>query len=102
MFVYRSPNESNKKLFFKEITNSLDKAINKYDNVFVAGDFNIDFSSIEKDRNNYLHDFLDNFSLQNIVNLKTCFKSVSGTILDIMLTNKPKCFQKNEYCYNRS
>ena len=29
--------------------------------VFVAGDFNIDISSIEKDRNNYLRDFLDNF-----------------------------------------
>ena len=94
MFVYRPPNESNKEVFFKEITNSLDKAINKYDNVFVAGDFNIDFSCLNKDRNNYLHDFLDNFSLQNIVNLKTCFKSVGGTILDIMLTNKPRCFQK--------
>ena len=94
MFVYRPPYESNKEIFFEEITNTLDKAINKYGNIFVAGDFNIDISSMEKDRNNYLHDFLDNFSLQNIVNLNTCFKSVSGTILDIMLTNRPRCFQK--------
>ena len=94
MFVYRPPYDSNKEIFFEEITNTLDKAIDKYENIFVAGDFNTDISSIEKDRNNYLHDFLDNFSLQNIVNLNTCFKSVSGTILDIMLTNRPRCFQK--------
>ena len=47
-----------------------------------------------KDRNNYLSDFIDNFSLRNIVNLKTCYKSACGSILDIMLTNKSKCFQK--------
>ena len=94
MFVYRPPYESNKEIFFKEITNTLDKAINKNENIFVAADFNTDISSIEKDRNNYLYDFLDNFSLQNIVNLNTCFKSVSGTILDIMLTHRPRCFQK--------
>ena len=35
-----------------------------------------------------------NFSLRNIVNLKTCYKYVCGSILDIMLTNKSKCFQK--------
>ena len=94
MFVYRPPDEGNKKVFFEELTNSLNKATNKYDNIFVSGDFNIDMSNNAKDKNNYLSDFMDTFSLRNIVNLKTCYKSVCGSILDIMLTNKSKCFQK--------
>ena len=36
--------------------------------------------------NNYLSGFLNTFS--NIVNSKTCFKSLNGTLLD-------KCFQVN-------
>ena len=46
------------------------------------------------DTNNYLSDFIDTFSLTNIVNCKTCFKTLNGTLLDIMLTNKPKSFYK--------
>ena len=29
-----------------------------------------------------------------MINRKTCHKNVSGTTIDIMLTNKPHCFQK--------
>ena len=61
MFVYRPPDEGNKKVFFEELTNTLNKATNKYDNIFVSGDFNIDMSNDVKDRNNYLSDFIDNF-----------------------------------------
>ena len=63
MFVYRPPDEGNKKVFFEELTNTLNKATNKYDNIFVSGDFNIDMSNNAKDRNNYLSDFIDNFLL---------------------------------------
>ena len=35
----------------------------------------------------YLGDYIDTFSLNNIVNSKTCFKAWNGTLLDIMLTN---------------
>ena len=46
------------------------------------------------DTNNYLCDFIDTFSLTNIVNSKTCFKTLNGTLLDIVLTNKSKSFCK--------
>ena len=46
------------------------------------------------DTNNYLCDFIDTFSLTNIINSKTCFKTLNGTLLDLMLTNKPKSFCK--------
>ena len=44
--------------------------------------------------NSYLCDFIDNFSLTNIVKSKSCFKTLNGTLLDLMLTNKPISFCK--------
>ena len=43
--VYRPPSTSNLNIFFDELTICLSKAINKYDNVIVMGDFNIDLKS---------------------------------------------------------
>ena len=41
-----------------------------------------------------MSDFVDTFSLSNLINRKTCHKNVSGTTIDIILTNRPNCFQK--------
>ena len=46
------------------------------------------------DTNNYLSDFIDTYSLINIVYPKTCFKTLNGTLFNLMLTNKPKSFCK--------
>ena len=93
MQAYRPPNEANKKVFFDELNETLDKVVNKY-NIFLAGDLNIDTGNKSKDTNNYLCDFMDTFSLNNLTKVKTCFKSTTGTTLDIMLTNKMRSFQK--------
>ena len=37
---------------------------------------------------------MDTFSLINLIKAKTCYKSATGTILDIMLANKIRSFQK--------
>ena len=34
--------ETNKKVFFDELNETLNKVVNKYDNIFIAGDLNID------------------------------------------------------------
>ena len=94
MFAYRRPIESNKLTFFNEVSNTLNKAVNKYDNILVTGDLNIDFSSVKMDTIDYLCDFIDTFSLTNIVDSKTCFKTLNGTLLDRALKNKPKSFCK--------
>ena len=73
---------------------TLSKAVSSYENIIVTGDLNIDASHSDKDRNNYLPDFVDTFSLSNLINRKTCQKNLSGTTIDIMLTNRPNCFQK--------
>ena len=35
------------------------------------------------------------FSLNNLIKVKTCYKSATDSILDIMLTNKMRSFQKS-------
>ena len=47
---------------------------------------------MKMDTNNYLSEFIDTFPLTNKVNSKTCFKTLNGTLFNIMLTNKPKSF----------
>ena len=88
--MYRPLNESKKLTFFNEVSNNLNKAVNKYDNILVTDDLNIDFFNIKMDANNYLCDFIDAFTITNIVKSKTCFKTLNGTLLDLMLTSKPK------------
>ena len=43
VFTYRLP-KYNKKVFFQESSKTISKAINKYDNILVVGDLNIDAS----------------------------------------------------------
>ena len=40
-------------------------------------------------------DLNDTFSLTNLVTDSTCFKSNKGSLIDLMLTNKPKSFYKS-------
>ena len=68
--------------FFNEVSNTLNKTVNKYDNILVTGDLNVDFSNSKMAINNYLCDFIDTFSLTNIVSYKTCFKTLNGTLFD--------------------
>ena len=70
MFAYRDPIESNKLAFFTEVSNTLNKTVNKYDNILVTGDLNVDFCNSKIYIYNYLCDFIDTFSLTNIVNSK--------------------------------
>ena len=94
VFAYRPPNNANKQLFFNELTDSLSKVIKNYENILLMGDLNINTLTQTNLNNtaNYLTDFCDLFALSNLVNVKMCTKSVYGTTLGIMLTNKPRCF----------
>ena len=39
--MYKPPNNANKQLFFNELTESLSKAANNYENILLMGDLNI-------------------------------------------------------------
>ena len=45
-FTYRPPKYDNK-VFFQELLKTINQAINKYDNILVAGDLNIDVSGLK-------------------------------------------------------
>ena len=92
-FAYRPPKSSNKTSFFAEITQSLNSAVNKFDNIVLMGDFNINILKNGLDTSKHLKDFSDTFSLTNLINTATCTKSSLGTAIDIMLTNRPRSFQ---------
>ena len=47
IFVYRPPHSNSKKVFFSELTISLNQATNKYGNIIVMGDLNIDTLKME-------------------------------------------------------
>ena len=93
-YLYRPPNNANKQLFFNELTESLSKAANNYENILLMSDLNINTLTQTNSNNttNHLTDFCDGFALSNTVNVKTYTKSVCGTSLDIMLTNRPRSF----------
>ena len=42
---------------------------------------------------NHFSDLRDTFALTNLVKEKTRFKNKNGTLLDVVLTNRPTCFQ---------
>ena len=50
------------------------------------------------DGNSHFSDLKDTYNLSNLVTLTICFKSSRGTLLDVLLTNKPKSFQKTFVC----
>ena len=74
---------------------TLNKALNEYDNLFLTGDLNINTLRPTSDSCNHLSDLNDSFSLTNLVTDSTCFKSNKGSLIDLMLTNKPKSFYKS-------
>ena len=88
---YRPPNFS-KTEFFEEISVTLNKALNEYDNLLLAGDLNINTLRPTSDSSDHLSDLNDTFSLTNLVTDSTSLKSNKGSLTDLMLTNKLKSF----------
>ena len=82
-------------MFFNEIYITLNKTLGRYDNILLAGDLNNGELKTGSDSSNHLSDAKDVFNLTNLVKKPTCFKSQDGTLIDLMLTNRPKSFLKS-------
>ena len=50
------------------------------------------------DGNSHFSDLKDTYNLSKLVKSATCFKYSKGTLLDVLLTNKPIGFQKSFAC----
>ena len=79
-------------MFFNEINISLNKILGKYDKVLLAGDLNIDELKTGSNSSNHLFDAKDVFNLTNLVKKPNFFKSQDGTLIDLMLKNRPRSF----------
>lgn len=58
----------------------------------------VDLLKPKCDLKNLFSDLKDTLVSTNLVQHKTFFNNKNGTILDILPTNKPKCFQKTTIC----
>ena len=50
------------------------------------------------DGSSHFSDLKDTCNISNLVKSTICFKSSKDTLLDVLLTNKPKSFQKTFVC----
>ena len=86
--IYTSPSQC-KNYFITELTKILDKCRGSYENTVILGDFNM------QPTNQILETFLEDNSFVNLIKSNTCFKSKPGSCIDLILTNRPKCFQNS-------
>ena len=93
MSVYRSPSSSKTDTFFAELTIPLSKTVNKFDNLIVMGDFNIDITKEYFSGFCKLEELCDAFNLTNLIKSETCYTNSHKLTIDLFFTNKPLSFQ---------
>lgn len=81
------------KLLFKAMSGSLNSALDRYENVIIMGDINIDTQEPQRPGYSDLMSFCDVFGLSNLVSSKTCFTKHRQSSIDILLTNRSIFFQ---------
>ena len=97
LFAYGPPKQ-NKTLFFEEISSSLSHIVNKYYICIITGDLNINKLDPKCDRKSHFPNLKDTYNPSELVKSATYFRSSKGTLLDGIITNKPKSFQKTIVC----
>ena len=78
-----------------ELIDSLDVIINRYDNILILGDLNIDLMDPNDQGFNNLIDFCEIFDLTNLINFDTCVTKNHSSSIDVILTNRKGCFKNS-------
>ena len=86
--IYRPPDQT-LAYFIEHLSSFLDSCAIKYENVIVMGDFNETASSTE------ISSFLDSHGMTSLFSTPTCFKSIGGRCIDLVLTNRRDRFFKS-------
>ena len=90
MGLYRSPC-SNERDFICSLSNVIELALSNFKQIILIGDLN--FNLVLKSP---LLDFCDQFSLKNVINGFTCYKSIDNpSLIDVCLLNNSKRFLKS-------
>ena len=77
----------NRSLFYEQLSSVTDYYSQSYKNIVSMGDFNTQ----PNDKN--FQAFYQSHDLYNLIKNKTCFKSPSGTCIDLIFTNKKRSFK---------
>ena len=93
--IYR-PQSENISGFFDKLANSIDRAINTYDNVVIMRDININTQDHQSQGINKLFEFCDIFDLQNLTKSSTCETKTNSTLIDVILTNPGRSFRHSK------
>ena len=92
--IYGPPNSQNLVHFFNELSDSLSKANESYENYIVIGDFNIDIGISNSDHDKLEH-ICSLFDLKSLIKKETCITKTHPSTIDLILTNKPLSFQSS-------
>ena len=87
--IYRPPTAENLASFIEELTDCLRKERGFYETFIILGDLNIVVGR-ELDK---LEEVFDLFNLTNLIRYETCFTKNHKSTTDLVIPNKPKCFQ---------
>ena len=85
--VYRPPAQS-QDILFDNLGRALDHYSENYENFMFIGDFNM------TETEEQLKNFLELYSLKNLVKEPTCYKSHMPRCIDLVLTNRNRSVQK--------
>ena len=85
--IYR-PDRINIDLFFNTLADAIHFYEISYDNIMVIGDFNLEPTDPKA------VNFLELNDMSNVIKSKTCFKTKSGTCIDLIFTTSPKIVKK--------
>ncbi len=72
-----------------------DKALIKYNFITIIGDLNNNSLLPKCEVNKHLFDFMNSHVMKNIINEPTCFKTLTGTLLDVIVTSNSNRFLKS-------
>ena len=84
--IYRPPSQ-NLVYFLSSITHLLDHYLKYYEDYVILGDFNV------PEDDSKMKCFLNHQLCNNIIKEKTCFKSMKGSCIDLILTSRPNMHQ---------
>ena len=80
-----------------KIGKNLDLLLSKYDNFMLMGDLNV------KPTEAIVSDFCEIYNLKHTIKEKTCFKNPTKPVcIDLIVTNRLKCFQDTAVFETRS
>ena len=84
--IYRPPDQ-NLDYFLSSIRSLLDQYLTIYEDFIIMGDFNVNES------NPVMVTFLNQHNCKNIIKNKTCYKTIEGSCIDLIITSRPSLHQ---------